>query len=208
LRAAGSHVKVLRTGSRLGSARPSCLLLRLWRNGWPLGAGDDRVHRSRGRLGGLRAFADDLVRAHPFFRGDTLSLHRCAGRARRGNQGARGARSSVVGTRPSGPPRAPARRFVSERARRRQLLCRGLSLAALISLSRVYLGAHFPSDVVCGALLGSLVGAFGAGRYAAVAPPPFDDSLTRSVDSARTSSNRGRFASLQSGRLERRAKKS
>jgi undecaprenyl-diphosphatase len=34
-----------------------------------------------------------------------------------------------------------------------------LGLAALIALSRVYLGAHFPSDVVAGAILGAAIGA-------------------------------------------------
>jgi undecaprenyl-diphosphatase len=37
-----------------------------------------------------------------------------------------------------------------------------LVLAALIALSRVYLGVHFPSDVIAGALLGSAVGAAAA----------------------------------------------
>jgi undecaprenyl-diphosphatase len=37
-----------------------------------------------------------------------------------------------------------------------------LALAALIALSRVYLGVHFPSDVLAGALLGSGIGATAA----------------------------------------------
>jgi undecaprenyl-diphosphatase len=42
----------------------------------------------------------------------------------------------------------------------------GISLAALIALSRVYLGAHFPFDVVAGAVLGSAVGGAFGGLYA------------------------------------------
>lgn len=37
-------------------------------------------------------------------------------------------------------------------------------LAVLISLSRVYLGVHYPSDVLAGALLG-VAGAYAAGRW-------------------------------------------
>ena len=35
-----------------------------------------------------------------------------------------------------------------------------LVLAAFIGLSRIYLGVHYPSDVMCGALFGSLIGIF------------------------------------------------
>jgi undecaprenyl-diphosphatase len=39
-------------------------------------------------------------------------------------------------------------------------------LASLVVLSRVYLGAHFPADVLAGGLLGAIIGAGAGGLYA------------------------------------------
>jgi len=65
------------------------------------------------------------------------------------------------------------------RAPRRARLVAAVSLAyaALVASSRVYLGAHFPSDVVFGAILGGGIGAVAAVAYArrpAVLPLPID----------------------------------
>jgi undecaprenyl-diphosphatase len=51
------------------------------------------------------------------------------------------------------------------RGRAQAVALGGFLLAAGIALSRVYLGAHFPSDVLGGALLGAVVGATAAKMY-------------------------------------------
>ena len=45
---------------------------------------------------------------------------------------------------------------------RRWMKVTGLVLAALMGLSRLYVGVHFPSDVLCGMLAGILCGTIGA----------------------------------------------
>lgn len=52
------------------------------------------------------------------------------------------------------------------RGRARALAGAALAVAALVSVSRVYLGAHFPADVLAGSLLGALVGAAAGRIYA------------------------------------------
>ncbi|MGD0675913.1 MAG: phosphatase PAP2 family protein [Polyangiaceae bacterium] len=58
----------------------------------------------------------------------------------------------------------PATSRRAERAGRQAAALALAGIAAMIALSRVYLGAHFPSDVVAGAVLGGTIGA-GAARF-------------------------------------------
>ena len=43
-------------------------------------------------------------------------------------------------------------------ASNKKVLWLGLLVAAVIAYSRIYLGVHYPADIVCGGLLGTLVG--------------------------------------------------
>lgn len=54
---------------------------------------------------------------------------------------------------------------VFQRALPRPVLAGLWVVASMVALSRVYLGAHFPSDVAGGALLGALIGAAAARLY-------------------------------------------
>jgi membrane-associated phospholipid phosphatase len=56
-------------------------------------------------------------------------------------------------------------------ARARLVAAGALVFAALVALSRVYLGAHFPSDALSGALLGALCGALAGELYARARSP-------------------------------------
>jgi membrane-associated phospholipid phosphatase len=47
--------------------------------------------------------------------------------------------------------------------RNRKLLFPLILLAIFVGLSRVYIGVHFPFDVVSGAVFGTLIGVFVAG---------------------------------------------
>jgi membrane-associated phospholipid phosphatase len=49
--------------------------------------------------------------------------------------------------------------------RARSVAAATIALASLIAVSRVYLGAHFPSDVLAGALMGALLGGIAGDQF-------------------------------------------
>ena len=53
-----------------------------------------------------------------------------------------------------------------------------LVLAALIALSRLYVGVHYPTDVICGAAIGMLVGEAGARLGRRILKPAKQQSKT------------------------------
>ncbi len=60
--------------------------------------------------------------------------------------------------------------FVSQLVRSRALALSLAVWASLVSYSRIYLGVHYPGDILCGALLGVLVGWLCARLYTALRP--------------------------------------
>lgn len=57
--------------------------------------------------------------------------------------------------------------FLNTYFRKRHLRLQGILIvwATVVSFSRIYLGAHFPGDVLCGAALGALIGLASARSY-------------------------------------------
>ena len=64
----------------------------------------------------------------------------------------------------------PARRF-------RGLKIGVFAWATLLSYSRIYLGAHYPADVLGGALVGALLGAGAAALLRRTGPPPASSTI-------------------------------
>ncbi len=60
--------------------------------------------------------------------------------------------------------------FVSRLVRSRALTISLVVWATLVSYSRIYLGVHYPGDILCGALLGVLVGWLCARLFTALQP--------------------------------------
>ncbi len=63
--------------------------------------------------------------------------------------------------------------------RARFVLGATMAVATLIAVSRVYLGAHFPSDVLAGAVTGACFGAAAGGRYVAGLRDPRERAALR-----------------------------
>jgi undecaprenyl-diphosphatase len=68
-------------------------------------------------------------------------------------------------------------------ARARGVVVTALVVAIFVACSRVYLGAHFPGDVVCGGLVGAAVGAMaGSAHLRATSTRPSDGAVERAPE--------------------------
>src|SRR5699024_2997189 len=59
--------------------------------------------------------------------------------------------------------------------------------AILVSYSRIYVGVHYPGDVVCGALLGSIIGLVLAKFYEVIAYNKIEVFTKKSISKNRAS---------------------
>jgi len=67
------------------------------------------------------------------------------------------------------------------RRRWKHILWIGLAWAFVISFSQIYVGVHYPFDILCGALLGSLIGFVNGNIFKRFAPTFFNNKESNTV---------------------------